>query len=77
MHTLQQLGQAVATRRHALGLQQAAVASKAGITAETLSRFERGHAAEFGSRKLLAVLTVLEMELEFSRQDASKVLTQL
>lgn len=73
MHTLQQLGQAVASRRHELGLQQSAVASKAGITAETLSRFERGHAAEFGSRKLLAVLTVLDMELEFSLQDASKL----
>lgn len=72
MHTLQQLGQAVATRRHALGLQQAAVASKAGITAETLSRFERGRTAEFGSRKLLAVLTVLDMELEFSLQDTPK-----
>ena len=36
---------------------------KAGVTAESLSRFERGRAAEFGSRKLLAVLAVLGMEL--------------
>ena len=64
MKTLQELGAAVATRRHALGLLQAAVAMQAGITAESLSRFERGRSAEFGARKLLAVLAVLGMELD-------------
>lgn len=63
MQTLQELGEAVAARRKALGLKQGLVAAQAGITAESLSRFERGRGAEFGSRKLLAVLAVLGMEL--------------
>jgi transcriptional regulator with XRE-family HTH domain len=63
MQTLQELGEAVALRRRELGLRQQAVAEQAGITAESLSRFERGRLPEFGSRKLLAVLAVLGLEL--------------
>ncbi len=63
MQTLQELGQAVATRRKLLGLKQGAVAALAGVTPESLSRFERGRSAEFGARKLLAVLAVLDAEL--------------
>ncbi|WP_066258965.1 helix-turn-helix domain-containing protein [Hydrogenophaga flava] len=63
MQTLQELGETVAARRKSLGLKQGLVAAQAGITAESLSRFERGRSAEFGSRKLLAVLAVLGMEL--------------
>lgn len=63
MQTLQELGEAVAIRRKALGLRQQFVAAQAGITPESLSRFERGRTAEFGARKLLAVLAVLGMEL--------------
>jgi transcriptional regulator with XRE-family HTH domain len=65
MQTLQDLGTAVAARRQTLGLQQRDVAARAGITQETLSRFERGRTAEFGARKLLAVLAVLDMELDY------------
>ncbi len=64
MQTLQELGEAVANRRRKLGLKQAVVAQKAGITAESLSRFERGRSAELGTRKLLAVLAVLGAELD-------------
>lgn len=64
MQTLQELGQSVAQRRKSLGLQQGEVALRAGITPESLSRFERGRSAEFGSRKLLAVLAVLNAELD-------------
>jgi HTH-type transcriptional regulator / antitoxin HipB len=63
MRTLQELGQAVATRRRHIGMRQQTVAEQAGITPESLSRFERGRGAEFGTRKLLAVLAVLGMEL--------------
>lgn len=63
MQTLQELGEAVAERRKALNLRQQVVAEQAGITPESLSRFERGRGAEFGARKLLAVLAVLGMEL--------------
>ena len=64
MQTLPELGQAVASRRRTLGLRQQAVAAQAGIRPESLSRFERGRAAEFGARKLLAVLAVLGLELD-------------
>lgn len=64
MKSLQELGIAVAARRKQLGLKQADVAKWAGVTPESLSRFERGHLVEFGSRKLLAVLAVLEAELD-------------
>lgn len=66
MQSLNELGEAVAKRRHILGVKQGQVAEKAGITQESLSRFERGRAAEFGARKLLAVLAVLGMEIRFS-----------
>jgi HTH-type transcriptional regulator / antitoxin HipB len=63
VQTLQELGKAVAQRRKALSLRQQAVAEQAGVTPESLSRFERGRGAEFGSRKLLAVLAVLGLEI--------------
>ena len=64
MQTLQELGQTVAQRRRALGLRQQTVAAQAGITPESLSRFERGRLVELGTRKLLAVLAILGMELD-------------
>ena len=77
MQTLQELGQAVAKQRKLLGLKQGDVAIQAGITAESLSRFERGRAAEFGSRKLLAVLAVLGVELSVVAQGTSGHLDDL
>jgi HTH-type transcriptional regulator/antitoxin HipB len=77
MKTLQELGAAVAARRQALRLMQKAVARQAGITPESLSRFERGRASEFGSRKLLAVLAVLGFELEFTESGQSGSLDEL
>lgn len=77
MQTLPELGEAVAARRHALKLRQAAVAAQAGITAESLSRFERGRSAEFGARKLLAVLAVLGMELDVVAAGQSGTLDEL
>ncbi len=77
MQTLQELGSAVATRRKLLGLKQGDVAAKAGVTPESLSRFERGRGAEFGSRKLLAVLAVLGAELDVVAQGQSGNLDEL
>jgi transcriptional regulator with XRE-family HTH domain len=65
MQTLPELGVAVATRRKNLGLKQGEVAAMSGVSQEALSRFERGNVAEFGSRKLLAVLGILGMEIQF------------
>lgn len=77
MQTLLETGEAIATRRRALGLKQGELAARAGISQETLSRFERGKLAEFGSRKLLAVLAVLGMELQFVETGVSGSLDEL
>lgn len=77
MQTMLELGVAVAERRRSLGMKQGDVAARAGITQELLSRFERGKLAEFGSRKLLAVLAVLGMELQFMEMGASGSLDEL
>jgi transcriptional regulator with XRE-family HTH domain len=77
MKTLQELGVGVAQRRNELGLKQRTVALQAGLTPESLSRFERGHSAEFGSRKLLAVLAVLGLELQFAATGMSGSLDEL
>ncbi|MFC3550710.1 helix-turn-helix domain-containing protein [Lysobacter cavernae] len=77
MQTVLELGEAVAARRRSLGLKQGDVAARAGVSQEALSRFERGKLAEFGSRKLLAVLAVLGMELRFVDMGASGSLDEL
>lgn len=77
MQTLVELGEAMASRRRSLGMKQGDVAARAGISQELLSRFERGKSAEFGSRKLLAVLSVLGMELKFADVGASGSLDEL
>lgn len=77
MQTLQELGAAVATRRRSLGLKQGDVALQAGLGRAALSRFERGKLAEFGSRKLLAVLAALGMELQFMEMGAAGSLDEL
>ena len=77
MRTLQELGETVASSRKALGLRQKDVAAQAGISPEALLRFERGQASEFGSRKLLAVLAILGMEINFTPFGKSGSLDEL
>jgi transcriptional regulator with XRE-family HTH domain len=77
MRSLQELGEAVASTRKALRLRQKDVALQAGISPEALLRFERGQAAEFGSRKLLAVLAILGMEINFTALGRSGSLDEL
>ena len=77
MQTIQELGESVAARRRELALKQLVVAQQAGITPESLSRFERGRSPEFGTRKLLAVLAVLGMELDVIQAGQSGNLDQL
>lgn len=77
MKTLADLGLAVAARRRQLRLSQKTLARQAGITPESVSRFERGRATELGSRKLLALLAVLGMEIEFIEVGAAGSLDEL
>lgn len=67
----------MAARRKQLGLKQGDVAAMAGVTAESLSRFERGQCVEFGTRKLLAVLAVLGAELDVMAQGQAGNLDEL
>jgi transcriptional regulator with XRE-family HTH domain len=77
MQTLAELGEAVAAKRKALKLSQSEVASHTALTRETLVRFERGQLSEFGSRKLLAVLAVLGLEISFTEVGAAGTLDEL
>ena len=77
MQTLAELGEAVSARRKTLGLNQNEVALRSGITRESLLRFERGQVSEFGSRKLLAVLAVLGLEISFTEAGVSGTLDEL
>ncbi len=77
MQTLAELGEAVAAKRKALKLSQSEVAIRTGLTRETVVRFERGQLTEFGSRKLLAVLAVLGLEISFNEVGAAGTLDEL
>ena len=77
MRTLTELGDAVLARRKALGLTQSDVSLRSGITRESLVRFERGQLQEFGSRKLLAVLAVLGLEMSFTEAGTAGTLDEL
>jgi HTH-type transcriptional regulator/antitoxin HipB len=77
MKTLAELGEAVAERRKSLKMSQGEVATRTGLSRETLVRFERGQLTEFGSRKLLAVLAVLGMEMSFVEAGMSGTLDEL
>ncbi|MGB4857785.1 MAG: helix-turn-helix transcriptional regulator [Dokdonella sp.] len=77
MQTVSGLGEQVAERRRLLGLKQGDVAARAGVSQEMLSRFERGKTPELGSRKLLALLAVLGLELEFIDANTSGSLDEL
>ena len=77
MKTLAELGKAVAAQRKALKLRQSEVAARSGLTRGYLVGFERGQATEFGSRKLLAVLAVLGLEISFTEIGKSGTLDEL
>jgi HTH-type transcriptional regulator / antitoxin HipB len=77
MQTIAELGQTVATRRKALGLKQRELSLRSGITREFLLRFERGQVPEIGARKLLAILAVLGLEMDFKEVETSGTLDEL
>lgn len=77
MRTLAELGRAVAEHRKRRGMPQGQVAKQSGLTQESLSRFENGQLSELGSRKLLAVLAVLGLEMNFTEVGMSGTLDEL
>lgn len=77
MQTVTELGEAVAHRRRSLGLKQGEVARAAGVSQDTLSRFELGKVADIGARRLLAVLSILGLELDFKPEGSAGSLDDL
>lgn len=65
LSTLPELGQRFQALRKAAGKTQTEVATAVGMRQEALSRFESGRAADFSLAKLLRLLQVLEVQLDF------------
>jgi transcriptional regulator with XRE-family HTH domain len=63
MITLEELGQAIATRRKSLKLTQGALASRARIGRSTLDALENGRTGELGFSKVSRILAALDMSL--------------
>jgi transcriptional regulator with XRE-family HTH domain len=77
MKSLGELGAVVAARRKDRHLTQTELARLTGLTRELITRLERGHLAEFGARKLLAVLAVLGLEMTFIEAGTTGSLDEL
>lgn len=65
METLPDVGQCFRALRKQAGKTQQEVATAVGMRQEALSRFESGSGADFSLAKMLRLLQVLEMNLEF------------
>jgi len=71
MNSLSDLGRAVARLRKERGMTQKELAALSGMGQSTLARFETGGVAEFGSRKLLRLLEVMDYEVSFAPMNRS------
>ena len=65
MGTLPDVGDRFRQLRKQAGKTQSEVASAVGMRQEALSRFESGRGADFSLTKLLRLLQVLDVELDF------------
>jgi transcriptional regulator with XRE-family HTH domain len=63
--TLSDVGARYRQLRKVAGKTQTEVAEAAGLRQETLSRFETGASSDLSAGKLLRLLQVLDMEMEF------------
>ncbi|MES2582196.1 MAG: helix-turn-helix transcriptional regulator [Pseudomonadota bacterium] len=63
--TLTDVGARYKQLRKAAGKTQTEVAAAAGLRQETLSRFETGASSDLSAGKLLRLLEVLDLEMEF------------
>lgn len=77
MRTLSQIGSEVALRRRAAGRRQGEVATDAGVSQQLLSRLENGKLSELGTKKLLAILAVLGLELDIRSVGQAGTLDEL
>jgi len=77
MKTTAEIGRLLALQRKKLGIKQKDLARDAGIPRASLSRLENGRLPEFGVRKLMSLLTVLELELDVRTVGAAGNLDEL
>lgn len=64
MITLPDLGNAIATRRKAMGLSQKVLAGKAGVGRSTLDALENARLGELGFVKVARILAALRLQLK-------------
>ena len=64
MFTLPVLGNAIATRRKAMGLSQKVLAGKAGVGRSTLDALENARLGELGFVKVARILAALGLKLK-------------
>jgi HTH-type transcriptional regulator / antitoxin HipB len=71
MLALSSIAEQVAAKRKILGLTQAALAEKAGISRSTLDALENGRMGELGYSKVANILAALGLELNL-RESAAR-----
>ena len=66
MLDLQAIGERVATQRKALGLTQSQLAAQSRTSRATITALETGAQRELGFNKLMAILSVLKLDLQLT-----------
>ena len=74
---INQLGHRLRAARKQAALSQAEVASRLGMSRATISAIENGTIAEIGIRKVLALLTLLGLDIEVIEKRARPTLDEL
>ena len=72
MVTLPDLGNAIATRRKAMGLSQTVLAGKAGVGRSTLDALENARLGELGFVKVARILAALGLHLKLQETGSNR-----
>lgn len=69
---LEILGREIAARRKELGVTQADLASRAGLSRATVTALETGVQRELGFNKIIALLAVLKLDLRLTQANSGR-----
>lgn len=69
---LEILGRQIAAHRKKLGITQAELASRAGLSRATVTALETGAQRELGFNKILALLAVLKLDLRLTQANSGR-----
>jgi len=72
MMDLSTIGARIATQRRSLGLTQARLAARAGVSRATVTALETEAQRELGFNKVMAILTVLNLDLCLTDANAGR-----